>query len=122
MQHNHLKKGSFRDRLRYLRETKGLTQGDLALIISQKTGEICARTSVSKWENGKHDPSPLYLETLAEIFGVSIDYLTGAKSSITQISLPNAIADRPMLKKLVLHLLQEDDEKIWALCTLVGIK
>ena len=56
-----------------LRKEKGWTQVDLAekLHVSDK--------AVSKWENGESSPSVEFFPSLAELFGVSIDYLMVGK-------------------------------------------
>lgn len=57
------------DRIKALREKKGLTQAELA----RKLG--VTRSSVNAWELGISVPSTQYLVELACIFGVSTDYL-----------------------------------------------
>ena len=57
------------DRIKALREKKGLTQAALA----RKLG--VTRSSVNAWELGISVPSTQYLVELACIFGVSTDYL-----------------------------------------------
>ena len=69
-----------------LRKKEGLTQAEIAakLNVSDKT--------VSKWENGLGFPEITQLPCIAELFGVSIDYLmTGERSGITVAG--NIIAD-----------------------------
>ncbi|HFI0635980.1 TPA: helix-turn-helix domain-containing protein, partial [Streptococcus suis] len=59
--------------IRVLRTAKNLSQDELAekLYIS--------RQAVSKWENGEATPDIDKLVQLAEIFGVSLDYLVLGK-------------------------------------------
>ena len=62
------------DRIKNLRKEKGWTQLKLAeqLNITDK--------AVSKWESGEGNPDITLLPKLAELFGVTIDYLlTGVK-------------------------------------------
>lgn len=61
----------FQIRLKELREQNNLSQKRL----SQKMN--VAQSTVAMWENGKNKPEFNTLLRLAEIFGVSVDYLTG---------------------------------------------
>lgn len=63
------------DRIKYLREQKGLTQARLAKLLG------ITRSSVNAWELGISVPSTQYLVELADIFKVSADYLLGINSS-----------------------------------------
>ena len=61
-------------RIRDLREDNDLTQKQIAEIL------ICDQSLYSKYERGER-PLPLeYAETLADYYGVSIDYLLGRTS------------------------------------------
>lgn len=61
----------FANRLRFLRQTKGLNQVQLA----QKLG--VKKQSVSNWENDNIMPSIEMLIKIADYFTVSTDYLLG---------------------------------------------
>ena len=61
----------FQNRLRELREEKGLSQNQLAKL----TG--FSNASISRWENGVQDIASDYLIVLCKYFGVSADYLLG---------------------------------------------
>ncbi|HFI0350854.1 TPA: helix-turn-helix domain-containing protein [Streptococcus suis] len=65
--------------IRVLRTSKNLSQDELAekLYIS--------RQAVSKWENGEATPDIDKLVQLAEIFGVSLDYLVLGKEPEKEI-------------------------------------
>lgn len=56
-------------RLKELRETAKISQMELA----QKLG--VKQSTISTWERGRRDPDTDTVKKLAEIFGVSIDYL-----------------------------------------------
>ena len=58
-------------RIKTLRKEKGLTQPQLAEIIGVSKGVI------SFCENGVNEPKASYVKTLAQILGVSADYLLG---------------------------------------------
>ena len=66
----HLNK--FPERLKKLRETKGLTMAEL----SRKIGSI-SQGSLSHYEAGTRTPGLEILMELANFFNCSIDYLTG---------------------------------------------
>lgn len=61
------------DAIAKLRKEKGLTQNELAekLQVSDK--------AISKWESNKGDPSIEFLPVMAELFGVTLDYLITGK-------------------------------------------
>lgn len=63
------------NRLKFLREEKGLFQSDIAKILGVSVA------AVGFYENEKRDMSPDTIIKLAEYFGVSTDYLLG-KSDI----------------------------------------
>ena len=61
----------FPDRLRRLRDSKGLSQ--------QYVAEIAKATdsAYQAWEYGKAEPKARYIKALAQFFEVSTDYLLG---------------------------------------------
>lgn len=69
----------FSDRLKSLRNAKGLTQGDLA----NQTG--LKQSSIAMYETGKRKPKIEVLERLADFFNVDIDYLVGKSDKTTKI-------------------------------------
>lgn len=69
------------NRLKQLREEKGLSQSEVAKIIG------VGRTTYLKWENGENQPTRK-LDQLSQFFGVSIDYLLG-KSDVKNIKSKN---------------------------------
>ncbi|HEM5137959.1 TPA: helix-turn-helix domain-containing protein [Streptococcus suis] len=60
------------DRVRELRESKNMTQTELAEMLDMKT-----YTTVSKWEKNENFPKGRDLKRLAQIFSVTSDYLLG---------------------------------------------
>ncbi|MCL4942637.1 helix-turn-helix domain-containing protein [Streptococcus suis] len=63
---------SLGDRVRDLRESKNMTQTELAEMLDMKT-----YTTVSKWEKNENFPKGRDLKRLAQIFSVTSDYLLG---------------------------------------------
>ena len=61
----------FADKLKKLRNEKGLTQKELAKVINVST------SAVSQYERGKSSPRRGNLILLAEYFGVTVAYLEG---------------------------------------------
>ena len=64
----------FCERLRELRQEKGIGQVELAQATDVSKGII------SLWENGLREPKMSNLIALAQYFGVSIDYLVGLEN------------------------------------------
>lgn len=65
----------FADRLKELRKLKGLSQNYLATYMN------VSQVTISNWERGTKEPSFTALIDLANLFGVSCDYLLGVISS-----------------------------------------
>lgn len=59
------------ERLRELREDSDLTQKQIVAILN------CTQVSYSHYEAGRRDVPSVYLITLANHYGVSVDYLLG---------------------------------------------
>ncbi len=71
------------ERLRILRESKGLRQSDVADLLN------ISRTAYNKYERGKNNPPFDALRVLADFYGVSLDYLLShdvSSSNNTKIS------------------------------------
>ncbi len=62
---------NFKDRLKSLREEKGLTQEELGLLLKQ------TKSNISKYENGRLQPNMKTVNILSTYFDVSTDYLLG---------------------------------------------
>ena len=67
----------FKDRLRELRTSRGLTQDDFA----KATG--LTRSAISMYESGKREPNFEVLEMIADFFNVDMNYLLGKNESST---------------------------------------
>lgn len=70
----------FAQRLRALRKERGMTLDDLALQYNERfsdEGKGLNKGTLSKYENGKQKPFIETVHGLAEVFGVSLDYLVG---------------------------------------------
>lgn len=62
------------NRFRELRESRGLNQTEVGKLAN------VAQSAVSKWERGESEPPHGTLRTLADFYGVSIDYLLGREA------------------------------------------
>ena len=62
---------SFGERLRFARESMGMSQGQAAIAARLHRSSICG------WERGVHEPSAWAVLVLADIYGVSADWLLG---------------------------------------------
>ena len=58
-------------RIRNLREARDSTQSEIAQLLH------CTQVCYSNYETGKRDIPTAALETLADFYGVSVDYLLG---------------------------------------------
>lgn len=65
------------EKIKFLREKKGITQSDLA----KRLG--ITRSSVNAWELGISVPSTQYIVELSSLFAVSTDYLLGVEKTST---------------------------------------
>ena len=65
------------EKIKFLREQKGLTQSDLAKKLN------ITRSSVNAWEMGISVPSTQCIIELASLFSVSTDYLLGVQKTST---------------------------------------
>ncbi len=68
----------FATRLRALRKGCGMTQEDIAAALNMH------RTTYTKYETDKANPDRACLACLAELFGVSVDFLIGNDAFATQ--------------------------------------
>ncbi len=86
------------DRIKSLREQKGITQAELAKQLG------ITRSGVNAWEMGISVPSTQYIVELAHIFKVSTDYLLGVDVSATISVAGLTEADVKLVNALITHL------------------
>ncbi|MBR2684907.1 MAG: helix-turn-helix transcriptional regulator [Erysipelotrichaceae bacterium] len=67
---------SLGERIRFVREFRGMTQTELAEKIGLPSGEN-GRIRISQYENGVHIPRPELLEKISEALGIKHLYLAG---------------------------------------------
>ena len=68
---------SIAEKIKYLRESAGMTQSELARNLG------LSRSGVNSWEMGLSIPSTQYIVELAKTFDVSADYLLGMENTST---------------------------------------
>lgn len=86
------------DRIRALREQRGLTQTDLAKQLG------ITRSSVNAWEMGISVPSTQYIVELAQLFKVSTDYLLCVDHTATVDLEGLTEKDIQLVHHVVMHL------------------
>ncbi|WP_043883799.1 helix-turn-helix domain-containing protein [Caldanaerobacter subterraneus] len=97
----------FSQRLRQLREEKGLLQKDVAKILG------ITPSAYGYYEQGKREPSMEVLKKLSDFFNVSIDYLLGRtdiRSPVDEIT--EAVSDDPELFEFWNTLKEREDLKL----------
>lgn len=90
------------DRIKYLREQKGLSQSELARQLG------ITRSGVNAWELGISVPSTQYIVELAAMFKVSTDYLLGVESTATVSIQGLSEADIQLVHTLIAHLREKN--------------
>lgn len=71
----------FADEMRCLRQKRGMTQQELAVLLGVSV------SAIQKWERGQAEPNARTLQRMADIFGVSMDELCGRTPPETNISV-----------------------------------
>lgn len=64
-------------RIRCLREERGWTQAELADELHRRYDLNTHRVTVTNWENGKLKPNVYPIKCMAELFGVTMDFIMG---------------------------------------------
>lgn len=92
------------DRIKALREQKGLTQTDLSKLLG------ITRSSVNAWEMGISVPSTQYIVELASIFKVSTDYLLCVDTSATVSVAGLTEKDIQLVHSIISHLKEKNGD------------
>lgn len=77
-----------KNRLRELREEKGLSQNELGKMLNVN------QRAISHYENGKRDMGTDTLNKLANFFDVSVDYLLGRTNERKKLNISEKPADK----------------------------
>ena len=92
------------DKIKDLREIRGMTQAALA----KKLG--ITRSGVNAWEMGISVPSTQYVVALASVFEVSTDYLLGVNGTATLSIKGLTDKDVLLVSELIEHLKTKNNE------------
>lgn len=84
----------FGKRLKELRERNNFSMDKLVEIYNIKFNGKMNKSTLSRYENNLQEPMYTVVVNLAEIFGVSVDYLSGAKDSLFSIRGINPVETR----------------------------
>lgn len=85
---------AFSLRFHELRKERGYTMDRLAEDMGRKYGETFSKSTFSKWENARQEPSFSYVLMVADFFNVSADYLIGISDDMTPRRAPDVYTAR----------------------------
>ena len=77
------------ERIKYYRKQNGYTQEKLAELLRTKYGLGTDRAMISKWETGFQVPQAHSIACLADLFGLSMDYLNGNNTDFKSTDVEN---------------------------------
>jgi transcriptional regulator with XRE-family HTH domain len=101
----------FIERLKMLRNSRGLTQEAFAQAIN------CSREAIASYETGKSTPPVEVLIQMADFLRVSLDYLVG-RSLNSKVVSPTLILEGEDLFSLYYKLSKEDQERLFSIARL----
>lgn len=73
----------FKDRLKELRKSNGYTMDELCDLYNKKYNGKMNKSTLSRYENGLQEPMLTVVRNLADLFNVSIDYMSDDSQVIT---------------------------------------
>lgn len=88
LRYNYTESNELGKRLRRVRKAAGMTLQDLSDALNNEYGTHANKGTISKYENGIHEPNASTIFCIAQIIGVSVDYLMGK----TDIDYPSILA------------------------------
>lgn len=93
------------EKIKNLRVHSGMSQVQLA----ERLG--ITKSAVNAWETGTNSPSLSYIIRLAQVFGVSTDYLLGVNERLT-VDITNLDELQKQAVTLMIKLFERDNEAI----------
>lgn len=94
--------GEFKDIIKKLRESAGLTQDEEAKKIH------ISRSNIAMYETGMRKPSKKTLEAFADFFNVDVDYLLGRTLKITRLPESNGYYLNSETAKVAQEIFEKD--------------
>jgi transcriptional regulator with XRE-family HTH domain len=88
LRYNYTESNELGKRLRRVRKAAGMTLDDLAASLNKEYGTHANKGTISKYENGIHEPNASTIYCLSRILGVSVDYLMGR----TDLDYPSLVS------------------------------
>jgi transcriptional regulator with XRE-family HTH domain len=88
LRYNYTESNELGKRLRRVRKAAGMTLQDLSDALNLEYGTHANKGTISKYENGIHEPNASTIFCIAQIIGVSVDYLMGK----TDMDYPSLLA------------------------------
>lgn len=103
---------TFSQNLYNLRTAKGYTLESLADAMNRTMGTNFTKSTISKWENGRTDPSFQSIIPVAEFLNVSVDELLGIETSMSGAgTIAAKVAKDKDLQELVSDYIELPKEK-----------
>ena len=94
LRYNYTESNELGKRLRRVRKAAGMTLQDLSDALNNEYGTHANKGTISKYENGVHEPNASTLFCIAQIIGISVDYLMGK----TDMDYPSLLAQIELSK------------------------
>lgn len=88
LRYNYTESNELGKRLRRVRKAAGMTLQDLSDALNNEYGTHANKGTISKYENGVHEPNASTLFCIAQIIGISVEYLMGK----TDMDYPSLLA------------------------------
>lgn len=88
LRYNYTESNELGKRLRRVRKAAGMTLQDLSDALNNEYGTHANKGTISKYENGIHEPNASTIFCIAQIIGISVDYLMGK----TDLDYPSILA------------------------------
>ena len=98
-------------KIKELRKANGMTQDELAKLLREKYGLKTTRPMVGKWEIGYQTPEMYTIKCIADVLGVTIDYLTSSTQKKKQPTETSELSEQDKEIISLIANLPEDKRK-----------
>lgn len=88
------------EKIKYCRKENGYTQEELAKTLREKYGLGTDRAMISKWETGFQEPQIHTVTCLADLFGVSIDFLNDNRVRLRTPEVTEDVVTFPVIGEI----------------------